>query len=80
VTIRGTLAALALLAAPLAAQQPVTGDSARTDSLQPRALDTAPWMVRPDSARRAAGAAADTSVVPQANQARGVDAVIRLAL
>jgi outer membrane protein assembly factor BamD (BamD/ComL family) len=84
VTIRGTLAALALLAAPLAAQQPVTGDSARTDSartdgLQPRALDATPWMVRPDSARRAAGAA-DTSVVPQANQALGVDAEIRMAL
>ena len=78
-TIRGTLAALALLAAPLAAQQPVAGrDSVRTDSLQPRALDTAPWMVRPDSARRAA--AADTGVVPQANQALGVDAEIRMAL
>jgi hypothetical protein len=78
VTNRGTFAALALCAAPLAAQQPAAGDSARTDGLQPRALDTAPWMVRPDSTRRAA--AADTSVVPQANQALGVDAEIRMAL
>ena len=84
-TIRGTLAALALLAAPLAAQQPTGGrdsvlaaDSVRSGGIQPGAVDTAPWMVRFDSARRTA--AADTAIVPQLNQAAGVDAEIRLAL
>ena len=81
-TIRGTLAALALLAAPLAAQQPTAGqDTARAGGIQPRVLDAQPWMVRPDSARRAAGTmGADTALVPAMNQALGVDAEIRMAL
>lgn len=78
-TIRGTLAAFALLAAPLAAQQPtVERDSVPAVGIQPGAVDTAPWMVRFDSTRRAA--ASDTAIVPQMNQALGVDAEIRMAL
>ena len=78
-TIRGTLAAVALFAAPLAAQQPTTErDSVRSGGIQPGAVDTAPWMVRFDSTQRPAGA--DTALVPQMNQALGVDAEIRLAL
>ncbi len=78
-TIRGTLAAFALLAAPLAAQQPtVERDSVPAVGIQPGAVDTAPWMVRFDSTGRAA--VPDTAIVPQMNQALGVDAEIRLAL
>lgn len=78
-TIRGTLAAFALLAAPLAAQQPtVERDSVRSGGIRPGAVDTAPWMVRLDSTRQTTGA--DTVIVPEMNQALGVDAEIRLAL
>lgn len=69
--------ALALAAAPVAAQQPATPsarpDSTRPDSLRP-GLASAPGA---DTTRRGTAVRA---VVPAADQARGVDAEVRVAL
>ena len=67
--IRGTVAALALLAAPLAAQQPEAArDTVPRDTARSIALDL---VARSES---------DTVITPAPDQARGVDAELRVAL